>query len=65
MQNDKPKYPWEAINIYLYGYLCKFNKNIYTNNSLSKLLEPPGYFRRIKELIYRYRNNKKTLGYGK
>jgi hypothetical protein len=57
MINEKPKYPYEAIYIYLYGYLCKFNKHIYTNNTLSKLLEPPGSYRRVKELIYRYRNN--------
>lgn len=27
------------------------------NNILVKLLEPPGAYRRVKELIYRYRNN--------
>lgn len=51
---DRPRYLWEAVYNYSYGYICKHNPDIYTINTISKLIESTNNCKKVRDIIFKF-----------
>ena len=57
--DNTPTSPWKALYIFWLGLGMRNNINIYMDNKLSKKIDTPHLYRGEKEILYRYRDDKK------
>jgi len=57
--DSTPQIPWKALYIFWLGFGMRNIHDIYTDNKLVKRIDTPAPYRGIKEILYKYRDNKK------